>query len=230
MEYPAVTIVVTTFFPLGEKGLARMDVARETIRSWWTHLRYDGDLRLHIADDGSPYPEFNAYRYWYHNYPTYSKQERHGFGASLNTGLRRAFETSDIAACFIDDWALTQNFDITPWVKLLMERNDVGMVRLQIPHPGISGRVEAFTEDWQSWGLRLDRYAYAFGHRPALYHRRLIESYGWFKEDCSAIDCEKDYAERFCSSVGPDIVLSLQHPWQHLESVELAYLNPNEEK
>lgn len=226
---PPITIVCTTYFPAGMGGLHRQDIARETIRSWWTYLKYDGELRLHIADDGSPYEQLNAYRYWYHNYPTYSRQTRHGVGASLNTGFQKAFETSPLVAYFVDDWALTQKFDLTPWAQALMEREDIGMIRLGPPHPSNKGTVEALTTNWQGWAMILERYGFAFGHRPALYHKRMIDWYGWFQEDCNALECERLYAVNFNTMRGPSIALALPHPWQHTDSVELAYMEPRDD-
>lgn len=225
-DYPPVAVVMTTYLPEGEDGARRALVNYDTLASWNKYLAYEGDLWLHVADDGSRAP-LASLGPWKIRLLGMSYQERHGVGASLNTGFRFAFDNHvPITAYFVDDWCLTSPLDITPWVRLLMEREDVGMVRLGPPHPNTTGTVEAFTSEWQSWGLRMDRYAYAFGHRPALYHKRMIDAYGWFKEDCNALVCEQDYAERFCRMEGPDIVLALPHPWQHLDSVELADVDP----
>ena len=72
----------------------------------------------------------------------------------------------------------------------------------------------------QGWGLRLERYGFAFGHRPALYHRRMIDAYGFFDENCSALECERLYNERFSTTKGPDILLALYTPYEHDDSLE----------
>lgn len=221
MEYPPLTIVMTTYFPIEQ----RRDVAERTSNSWASYLHYAGNLNIHIADDGSDYIWTPAVARWFERV-TLSAQKRHGVGASLNAGFKKAFEISPLVAYFVDDWAVTEELDLTPWVQLLLEREDVGVVRLGPPHPGISGHVETFTENWQGWGLRLDRSNFAFGHRPALYHQRMIQHYGWFKEDCTALKCEEDYNERFCAKAGPDVVYALAHKWQHLDSIELSAMEP----
>lgn len=229
MDLPIITIVMTTYFPDGEDGKLRKEITKKTLDSWGEFLVYEGDLNLHLADDGSAikhidYPYLTS-NWWWNDY-SYSIQERHGVGASLNAGFKKSFETSPLVLYAVDDWSLTQSFDLTPWAQLLMEREDVGVVRFSPPHPNIRGHVEAFTENIESWALRLDRYGFAFGHRPALYHRRFLDFYGEFKENCSALECEKGYNDRYCARIGPDVVMALPSPFRHLDSVELAYLEP----
>lgn len=133
-----------------------------------------------------------------------------------------------IVGMFVDDWRLDADFDLTPWVDILLDddpRNGgpVGMVRLGPPHPWLTGTIQTFPS---GWGMRLDRHHYAFGHRPALYHPRMRDAYGPFAEDVSAFECERLYTERWCATPGPDIVLALPSPWHHVESVELAGVEP----
>lgn len=223
MDYPPVTIVMTTYFPEGEIGVQRREAAEKTLRSWDSILFYSGDLHLRISDDGS-----DELLKWIGDWEGASRsyQIRRGVGASLNKGFSRAYESSPIVFYAVDDWMLVEELDITPWVRLLLEREDVGMVRLGPPHPNTTGRIEMFTEEWQGWGLRLDRYAYAYAQRPALYHKRFTDVYGWFKEGVSAIECEREYAEHFVRTPGPDIVLALPHPWKHLDTVSMSDMTP----
>lgn len=221
---PPVTIVMTTWFPPGDDGARRLDAVWETMASWRKHLRYEGPLHLHIADDGSDpgHLQTIAGLWLAADEPTLSRQVRKGVGASLNAGFGAAFVRSPVVLYAVDDWALTSDLDITPWVRLLLH-DDIGMVRLGPPHPGIRGRVEMFEVGWL---LRLERVCFAFAHRPALYHQRFIESYGPFDEGISALECERVYNERFCRRDGPGIVLALPHPWKHIDSIELADMEP----
>lgn len=220
MPYPLVTIVMTTYFP--PKDLVRKATALTAGISWRQHLKYySGKINLHIADDGSENPVTQGW-----DATTFSQQNRQGYGASMNVGFAKAFESSPLVLHAVDDWAVESDFDITPWVKLLIEREDVGMVRLGPPHPNTSGTIQMLTDDWQGWGLVMDRKGFAFGTRPALYHKRFIDAYGWFTERVSALECERIYNEKFCSTPGPDIVLALPHPWMHLDSPSLSGLEP----
>jgi len=234
-----VTVVCTTYFPPGPIGRRRAQESLEAIASWRRHIGHDDWFRLHIADDGSDMDHWLHFtRALEHRAPsgkiasgfTISRQARRGVGASLNAGFRLAFERHDQVLYAVDDWQLLHHFDLAPWVHLLDEspedeRHAVGMVRLGPPHPWLTGRVEMFKA---GWALRLDRHHFAFGHRPALYHRRFFEHYGAFAEGVNAYECERLFAEHFAfDSDGPDILLALPTPWSHVSTVELADVEPS---
>jgi len=223
-----ITQLITTYFPAGEDEQKRTDAFKVAFGSWHdNYLRYARDMYYHIADDGSKcFENIKEWVSYWTDHVTYTQQHRQGVGASLNAGLSKAFETSPIVLYAVDDWELTQYFDITPWVKLLLDNEDVGMVRLGPPHPHLTGRIECFTEDWQGWGLRLDKHGYAFAQRPFLLHKRFIDAYGPFPENCSAMDCEYLYNDRVCNNKGPDIVLALPHPWNHIYGIDLSNVRP----
>lgn len=225
-NYPPVTIVMTTWFTDAQ----RVKVALETLSSWDKYLIYAGKIHLHIADDGSTVG-WTPDAVW-KGMITYSRQERQGVGASLNAGFKEAFETSPVVLYMVDDWQLTQPFDITPWVRLLVEREDVGIVRLGPPHPHLKGTIMPLTEEWQGWGLVLDRYGLAVGHRPELFHRRWIEYYGWHDENINAQECERLASVRYADMPdGPTIVYALPHPFFHYHLDVLpstSHLEPGE--
>lgn len=220
-DYPPITIVMTTWFASHWAEL-RTKVVYQTIDSWRRFFEYAGELRLHVADDGSEY-DFMPERVWYKEI-TKSQQSRRGVGASLNAGFKEAFKVSPLVIYAADDWQLTQVFDLSPWARLLLTDESLGVVRLSPPHPNIKGSVMHLGA--LGWALRLERYAFAFGHRPALYHQRLIKHYGWFDEDQSALETERLYSVRVNETAGPDIILALPSAFEHLSSVELAYVNP----
>ena len=223
-DYPPVTIVMTTYFPEGSDGRHRRDVASHALYSWEDNLGYKGQLRIHIADDGS-YCDFKTD--W--EYVTYTRQERMGVGSSLNKGIQQAFEVSDFVLHAVDDWLLVKEFDLTPWVRVLLEREDIGLVRLGPPHPHIIGQAECLIEGIYDWGLILKRKYYAFATRPFLLHKRFIDAYGWFEEGKSAVEVERLYNERFCSMSGPDIVYALPHFWEHAQSISMSEIEPGRE-
>lgn len=231
MKYPPVTIVMTTWFVHPE----RVRVARVTLKSWIKHLRYDGIINLHIADDGSEL-KFNIDDIWFPSTSwgaiTHSRQERRGVGASLNKGFSNAFETSPYVLYMVDDWRLDQSFDITPWVYLLQQREDVGIVRLGPPHPHLRGVIMPYTELWQGWALKLDRYGLTVGDRPMLIHKRWIDYYGWRTEDVNAQECERLESVKYADMPdGPDIVFALYHPWFHIDQSELpstSHIDPKD--
>lgn len=224
-----ITIVMTTYLPDAptiadlQAVTNRKRDARAAARSWDRYLSYDGERFLHVADDGSREPPAI---HWPYATPTQSRQEREGVGASLNAGLRVAFERSPLALYAVDDWELTGPLDLTPWANLLLEDESIACVRLGMAHPDLTGRVEHDPRSGEFF-MRLDRHHYFFGHRPALYHRRMIDRYGWFATHVNAYDCERIYCERMAQRPGgPDVVLALTHHWRHMGGMELAHIEP----
>lgn len=226
MNYPPVTLIATTYIT----DQRRHDVANATIHSWLVEFKYDDDIQLHIADDGSA---FNSLAEIFKSLCpdlriTESRQERGGYGASLNAGLKKAFETSPLVFLGADDWYLTSLFYLTPWIKALLENESIGCIRLGPPHPNLTGRLEMISDDWQGWGLRLNKGGYAYGDRPALYHKRFFDAYGKFQEGVSALECVRLYDEKVSYTHGPDVVLALPHPFVHLDSPSLSSIEPEQ--
>lgn len=229
MNLPKVSIVMTTWAPDSLVGISRRSSAEKAIRSWKKHLKYDGELHLHIADDGSTLPEYPDILGKLWPGATVTRQERQGVGASLNNGFEAVMTWDDpVAAYIVDDWALASAFDLTPWVSLLLQDEEVGVVRLGLPHPDLTGQVRHLGD--LGWGLMLDRHHYAFGHRPALYHRRFLEQNGRFLEGVSAMDCETDYAVRWCRGQQvAGVMVAMPHPWVHVGETEVGNIVPEAE-
>jgi hypothetical protein len=239
VKLPDVTIVTTTWFPDDERGELRFESAKHAVNSW-RYIQYAGypisaglpagDLRLHIADDGSQDYERRSEllsKIW-ERASSRTMQNRRGVGASLNKGFDCAFSFGEVALYLVDDWMLDLRFDISPWVHLLMENESIGMVRLGLAHPDLTGAVKHSPETGKFY-LRLDRHHFAFAHRPALYHKRFFDAYGPFDENVNAFECERMYNERFCAEfTGPDIALALLHPWRHISDIELADVEPSQ--
>jgi hypothetical protein len=178
-------------------------------------MKYDGELRLHVADDGSVV-EWEPEKIW-PGPVTRSRQERYGVGASLNAGFREAFKTSPLVFYGVDDWQLQQVFDLSPWAQLLMEHEDVGIVRLGPPSPFMRGEVVIYTTNWQGWGLKAEPYGFCVGHRPEIFHKRMIDTYGWWEEGINACEVERRYTVAWAADPKLQIVLALPHPWFHID-------------
>lgn len=232
-ELLPITIVVTTYAPPGEVGIQRRNAAMQAWESWRENLKYDGELRVHIADDGSELVDYTEswWKQTNRRYPlcevgklTYSRQNRWGVGASLNAGLRAAHQNSPLTLYAVDDWKLVDPINLTPWAKLLHAHEDLGALRLGPPHPWLTGQVE---HDDGRWYLRIDRHHYAFSFRPTLFHQRLFDAYGQLPEDVTSLESEKQYNEAFCAADGPDIALALLTPYDHIYTTELSAVQPD---
>lgn len=220
-----ITVVVTTYFPDGLIGVSRQKSATAALKSWGKHLRYDGPLAYVVVNSSGPV-ERSRMRSLAAALQSPIETLSHigGVGGSLNRGFRHAFDHgSPITLYAADDWALDADFDITPWADLLVGEESVGMVRLGPPHPDLTGRVRLFPA---GWALQLDRHHFAFGHRPAIYHQRFLDAYGWFDEGGSAWEVERIYNEHFARTPGPEIVYALPYPWRHVGETEVGDLEP----
>ena len=233
---PPVTIIVATYFPDTEQGRIRKQMASVAVKSWIRYLHYQGPLELHIADDGSELVDYKIFPYTdpmdgydisqlnVHIPVSFSRQERKGVGASLNIALQQAFCKSPLAMIiYNDDVMLRETIDLTPWADLLLKNDDIGAVRLGLPHQGLTGEIVLYP---QGYGLKLNKHNFAFTFRPTLFHKRFFDSYGWMLEGETALECERRYNLKFCESEGPDIIYALPIPWEHLWIMDLSDLKP----
>ena len=214
-----ITIITTTYYPDSKLGRERADVAGQAIESWFNHLKYDGEFRLHIADDGSGI----AFEIGGGYNKMVSRQHRKGVGASLNTGFKSAFTHSPLALYIVDDWILQKDLDLNPWAALLTKNESLGIVRLGPPHPGLTGEVIKYE---QGWALSLDKHDYAYAMRPSMYHKRFFDAYGWFSEQINCWECERIFNEHVCATNGPGIVYALPDSWYHKDTLPLGTMEP----
>lgn len=239
---PTIFIACTTWLPPGYEEL-RATTFHRAVRSWSSNLNYDGEIGLHVADDGSDSKSFQRLIVeplnWLRGPVTFSSQDRHGVGASLNAALRQTDDTPLILHA-VDDWEVIESFDLSIWADILLRNEDVGMVRF-FPHPDLTGKIRRFrkfTEEedaniskglggWGHYSLELDRHHFAFATRPFLAHRRFFDRYGTFLENVSACEAEQHYNETFCRETdGPKVLLALPQHWEQLYSVALSDVKP----
>ena len=218
-------IVVTTWLPPGGEE-QRRDAFWSALNSWEKHLKFNGKIRIHIADDGTEGEDAQRLAPKWALWPvTVSHGQREGVGASLNRGMADAHE-NEIVAYFVDDWQLLEDLDLDPWVKLFDSVPNTGFVRLGPPHPGISGTVLPVPQSEREWALRLDRHHYAFSFRPMLLRPQFWRDLGPFAEGESSLECERLYNERFCQQAAWLGVLALPHPFDHIYTTELSAMRP----
>ena len=111
----------------------RTEYALETLRSVTENLRFSGNLRLHIADDGSP-PEHVAFLMdWAHVHwreeVSATDSDRGGYGANYNLATQVVHSYADYVLPLEDDWRLERPLDLDPLVAALDE-GPMGCIRL----------------------------------------------------------------------------------------------------
>ena len=115
----------------------------------------------------------------------------------MNRGLIECYKWSDYILVMEEDWLLPEPFDITPYVKLLHEKEDVCMVRFGTLTLGMICHVKG--HDGRHY-LEMDHGPqYAFSGNPHLRHKRLNQAIGLYNEDISPSpgDVEIDFDYRF---------------------------------
>lgn len=179
---------------------ARTDYAVATVKAAKRFLAYDGGLHWFIVDDGSHQAHIDAVTRHLPNYQVYT--HRAGYGANVNVTWPMTQQTGPITLWLEDDFELTKPLDITPYVKLLMGREDVGAVRLgylpvglDLHSVGYDGRMYLKVEKSQQ---------YCFSGNPHLKHERFME-YGPYPESLNPGETEIAYDHQVRSKDGPAI-------------------------
>lgn len=199
-----ITVILQTY--------RRTEYALRTIAAARELLRYDGDLRWYVADDGSPVEHVAAVMGAFDGTLTRLHSGRQGYGANANTAWRAA-ETA-LTFFLEDDFMLTEPLDLSPHAYALMDAPELGMVRLGYIDPLMREPVQTFANrryhtlprDWP------DTSFYAFTGHPSLRHARYRESYGDYPTNLTPGDTELAYAYQYRVNDGPLIVWPEGYP------------------
>jgi hypothetical protein len=149
------------------------------------------------------------------------------YGAGANKGLNAAFQKGDLVLMLEDDWELTRDLDLWKYAALLMERPDIGMVRMGYINTGVeatslghSGTIYWALNDTQSRNYSV----FAFAGHPALIHHRLLSAVKGYPERLQPGDTELQMCWRVASTIGPRIVwpaeLGERGPWAAIGTVQ----------
>lgn len=195
----------------------RTQEAMETLNSTILNLDYPRELRRWVvADDGSTKEHFNVLTEFLNsnNEATLAAinermrlpgaESTYNCGPLWNKALGLCHQYSDYVLWIEDDWRLEEHLDLRPYMKLLTERADIGIVSFRVLSVGNDVHTEGYD------GLHYLRYLhttqYAYSGNPHLRHARYTKHYGWFNEDCNPGEIELKYDDRYrLDNTGPDI-------------------------
>jgi len=223
-ELPKLAIVLLTYM--------RTQEALRTILGICGNLSYPKEKRgWFIADDGTPGDHFDilvAYLQEHDEKVVYGHSKRFSpnTGEGWNKAIGIAFQFSDYVLVMEDDWELSGNFDmnpdnhpgkvqvnpyldkgildIKPYIEMLSEREDVGMVRLG--GLAVGNDVEIVGHNGHHYLKYLKSKPYAYSGNPHLRHARFQERYGGFSiEALRPGELETEFDWRFRNMDGPDI-------------------------
>lgn len=209
-DLPKISILLLTY--------RRTEMVLRTIESTCNNLVYPKELMSWcVADDGSPREEFELILdtlkkhgqnvIYSHNERMRNPGQEDTFfsGMGWNKAMGVAYQNTDFVLQEEDDWELEQPFDLVPYVKLLQEREDVGLVSFRILSVGCD--VHTVGHD----GIHYLKYQrttqYAYSGNPHLRHARFVQHYGWFAEDVNpgGIELAQDDRYRLDVAGGPAI-------------------------
>lgn len=177
----------------------RTEEALRTIKSTCDNLDYPKELRSwYIGDDGSSPDHLGAIVgvlsdreeniIGYHNVRLRheGQEDSHNAGLGWNKTLGLCHQKSDFVLWLEDDWELEKPLELIPYVRLLEEREDVGIVSFRILSVGADVHTVGHTVEGyggQVYLKYLRTTQYAFSGNPYLRHARYTKHYGWFAED-----------------------------------------------
>lgn len=124
---PRLTICLLTY--------ARTDYAIKTLESTLKNLVWTGELRVHIADDGSDETHrsklfYTAQNFVDHKYISISNAERGGYGRNVNLATQVIHTLSDYVLMLEDDWELVQKLDIDKLIEDMEDDERLRCIRL----------------------------------------------------------------------------------------------------
>ena len=195
-NFPILSIVLLT--------CERTELALRTIRGIKQNLIYPEKLiKWFVGDDGSSYAHSNALIQEivslgmtladYHNEKF--MPGTHFAGKTWNRALGLAHQASDYVLLLEDDWELMRPIIVEPYIQLLSEREDVGMVR--VSHLAVGSKVEIVGHNGIHYLNYLRGTSYAYVGNPSIRHGRFTKALGFFAEDKSPGEIELDYDARF---------------------------------
>lgn len=223
---------MTSYAPVPE----RLFYARRVVENLAKFLHAPDEIRLHIADDGSPFEEdFKALalhadlsrRGWKRG--SFSNAGRSGIGGSLNLAMREQVRPNDYWLYITDDWLLTKPLDITVAYRLLRERG-YDYVRLGPIHPNIRCTTRFEVDFGYYLELHPEYGGFAFATRPFLATRKFYDKIGGFTEKANAYEAERLYSEKVTAKaldLKLGFVADLNCGWEHIGDYNVGQITPD---
>lgn len=212
-DKPNLAIVLVTY--------KRTELALRTIQGVASYLEWPLNKRAwFVNDDGSPQGHAEALcRKMTEAGETLGFMNTHRFGGgSYNCGkgwnlaLGNAHQFSDYVLLLEDDWELRNPLDISRYMLMLSEREDVGLLRLGTL--AVGNTVEIVGHGGVHYLKYSRQQPYAYSGNPSIRHTRFTKAYGMFAEDKNPGDIELDLDWRFRTFEGPDIWRPAEiNPW-----------------
>jgi glycosyltransferase involved in cell wall biosynthesis len=187
----------------------RLQYASKTLRSTLENIIFDGQLHVHIADDGSTEEyrkslKFLAGGYSHVHSVTVSNSERGGYGKNYNLAMQVCHNASDYVLPLEDDWVLKRKLDLNILIDALNTSLRIGCIRL-----GYIGYTQPLRGEFVSRGgnhyILLDSNSpepHVFAGHPRLETITWAKSVGPWPEGLNAGETEFSIAHRPSARIG----------------------------
>jgi len=159
----------------------RLPLALRTIDGIDNRLKYSGELAWYLADDGSDPDQYDVLAARLAGRMVESHHARLGPGPSWTLAAQRSLLYSDLIFWLEDDWELRRDLDVTPYVRLLLEKPEVGMVRLG--HLPVGLLCDTVGYDGRHYLNVRKEMQYVYSGNPSIRHRRHFDAYGYYASD-----------------------------------------------
>jgi hypothetical protein len=200
MEWPGIIICLLTY--------KRTQYTIPCVESICQGLKYSGELGWYIADDGSGDDHMSEIFQAIHNNDHHFigwHSERIGPGPSWSKACQYALQAYDYIFWLEDDWTCRYDVNIDPYIRLLIERQDVGMVRLGRMAVGLE--MTAVGHNGIHYMDISKKTPYCYSGNPSIRHRRHFDAYGFYSGDPAVGpgDNEIYHDQRVRSKDGPAV-------------------------
>jgi hypothetical protein len=206
-------------------GDARTEYAIRTAQALVANIVYP-ELAFYIADDGSNQAHIDAVLKCFEGHPVsgWHTIPNGTYGANVNKAYQATKDYGRLTMYIEDDWVLRDRLDLYSYAAMLMEREDVGMVRLGYLNLNMRGTVFGH-KDRLYWRLYRDADSYVFTGHPSLRHSRFTEAVGMYPEGLNPGYTELTYGLQYRNSQSPDIVWpvgdrEMWGPFDHVGEVQ----------
>ena len=204
---PNIAIVFMTY--------KRTEYALRTIRAACKYLRYQQELVWYVADDGSPneshlrsiLDELSTTRCNLAGF--HSRKLSYGGSANKAWTYLSAHGSTPLTFWLEDDWELNQELDLTPYAQVLIDHDEIGMIRMGYLSQYLSGVTLGYNGHlfWRLDREPTDGASPVFTGHPSLRHDRYRRAYGQYPEGLNPGDTELGYAHAFrVAQFGPHIL------------------------
>ncbi len=180
-EEKIVILLKTWQGPTRDIALNRLESAKKMLSSVREYLQYP-NYSWHIADDGSEQWYQDEFLSLFDEYTFTDTKANGNIGLNLNMGMRVALEETDFVLHWSDDIVLERAVNLQPYVTLLQDYDDIGIVYLRNAHHTFD--TEVVERNGALWRVLLHspRAPFLYITSLILMHRRHWDYYGPFPE------------------------------------------------